>query len=240
LLSLTAFATPAAPPINDPSAPNIGKIGNTPPRFPIGSIRFFVFFVFVFIPIPIFVLAFIAAQTAVAAALSPRVESLATMRLRAFLANILSATCDRMYGVYLDKDRMMFGSKRFDVDKTDNIIIDVRYVGTPGLYELIFKRVPDDVICMEDDKQKYKSMLLTTNAHRYNHDPHDCIRGNRGYKHVIAPLMSIEPKKKFGRGLLRAMTLNDNVIDYVHWDDFNDLVDRLRLLKASRQAAHRS
>jgi len=78
---------------------------------------------------------------------------------------------DHMYGVYLDKDRMMFGSKQFDVDKADNIIIDgVRYVDTPGLYELIFKRVPDDVICTEDDKQKYKSLLLTTNAHRYNHD----------------------------------------------------------------------
>jgi len=66
------------------------------------------------------------------------------------------------------------------VDKTDNIIIDgVRYVGTPGLYELIFKRVLNDGICTED-KQKYKSMLLTTNAHRYNYDR---IRGNRRYKH---------------------------------------------------------
>jgi len=148
---------------------------------------------------------------------------------------------DRMYGVYLDKDGMMFGSKRFDVDKADNIIIDgVRYIGTPGLYELIFKKVPDDVIYTEDDKQKYKSMLLTTNAHRYNHDPHDRLRANRGYKYkyVIAPLMSIESKKKSGRGLPRAMTLNDNAIDYVHWDDPNELVDRLRLLEASRQAGH--
>jgi len=127
------------------------------------------------------------------------------------------------------------------VDKADNIIIDsVLYVGIPGLYELIFKRVPDDVICTEDDKQKYKSMLLTTNAHRYNHDPHDRIRGNRGYKHIIAPLMSIEPKKESGRGLPRAITLNDNVIDDVHWDDPNELVDRLRLLEASRQARHKA
>jgi len=38
---------------------------------------------------------------------------------------------DLMYGVYLDKDGMMFGSKQFDVDKADNIIIDgVRYAGT--------------------------------------------------------------------------------------------------------------
>jgi len=136
---------------------------------------------------------------------------------------------DRTYGVYLDKDGMMFGSKRFDVDKVDNIIIDsVRYAGTTGLYELIFKKVPDDV-CTEDDKQKYKNMLLTSNAHRYNHDPHDRVQGNREYKykHVIAPLMSTEPKKKSGKGLPRAMTLNDNAIDYVHWDDPKELVDRL-------------
>jgi len=145
----------------------------------------------------------------------------------AILTGDRESDMDHMYGVYLDKDGMMFGSKQFDVDNADNIIIDgVRYVGTPGLYELIFKRVPDDVICTEDDKQKYKSLLLTTNAHRYNHDPHDRIRANRGYKyrHVIAPLMSTEPKKKSGRGLPRAMTLNDNAIDYVHWDDPNELV----------------
>jgi len=51
----------------------------------------------------------------------------------AILTGDRESDMDRMYGVYLDKDGMMFGSKRFDVNK-DNIIIDgVRYVGTPGL-----------------------------------------------------------------------------------------------------------
>jgi len=71
----------------------------------------------------------------------------------AILTGDRESDLDRMYGVYLDEDGMMFGSKRFDVDKADNIIIDgVQYVGTPGFYELIFKRIPDDVICTEDDK----------------------------------------------------------------------------------------
>jgi len=51
----SAFATPAAPPIKDPSALNIGKTGNIPPRFAVGSIRFFVvffFFVFTFVFMP--------------------------------------------------------------------------------------------------------------------------------------------------------------------------------------------
>ncbi|XP_072766280.1 uncharacterized protein [Anoplolepis gracilipes] len=45
--------------------------------------------------------------------------------------------------------------------------------------------------------------------------------------------------RKAEKGILpRAMTLNDNKIDYVHWNDLNELVDRLRLLDASRRAGN--
>ena len=44
-----------------------------------------------------------------------------------------------------------------------------------------------------------------------------------------------------GAGVTRLssiMKLNNNAIDYVHWDDPNELVDRLRLLEASRRAGN--
>ncbi|KYM81922.1 hypothetical protein ALC53_07614 [Atta colombica] len=53
--------------------------------------------------------------------------------------------------------------------------------------------------------------------------------------------MSITPKKqknKSGKGLPHTMILNDNAIDYVHWDDSNELVNRLRLLDASHRACN--
>ena len=110
----------------------------------------------------------------------------------------------------------MFGNKRFDVDDADNIIIDgVRNAGTPGLYELIFKRIPDDALYTEDDMHKYKSILLVTNAHKHKYHSQSRLLSNRGYKHVIAPLMSVthkKQKKKSGKGLPHAMTLNDNAI----------------------------
>jgi len=60
--------------------------------------------------------------------------------------------------------------KRIDLDKNDDIIVDgKRYPGTSGLYELIFKKFPEETICMNADKQKYKSILLATNAHRRCH-----------------------------------------------------------------------
>jgi len=49
--------------------------------------------------------------------------------------------------------------------------------------------------------------------------------------YVIALLLKDE--STIGKGLPRAMTLNDNAIDYVHWDDPNELVDCMRLLALS-------
>lgn len=106
-----------------------------------------------------------------------------------------------VYGVYLDNDGMMLGEKRFYMENNDNIIIDgVRYVGTPG--QLILKKFPDNAIYTKDDMQKYKSMLLMTNAHRRNHRAHGQMLSKKGYKykHIIAPLLSIEPQKRSGRG----------------------------------------
>ena len=51
--------------------------------------------------------------------------------------------------------------KYFDVDTNDFVIVDgVQYKGTPCLYELIFKRIPDHTIYTEDNKLAYKSILL--------------------------------------------------------------------------------
>jgi len=47
---------------------------------------------------------------------------------------------------------------------------------------LIFKRLPETVFS-EDNKETYKSILLTTNAHRRNHSAHKSIMSNKGYKY---------------------------------------------------------
>ncbi|XP_067216995.1 uncharacterized protein [Linepithema humile] len=160
---------------------------------------------------------------------------------------------DNVYGVYFNDAGTFLGDKAFDIDRDDNVIVDgVKYAGTPGLFELIFKRLPDDTLCTEADKQKYKSILLATNAHRRGHNAHLPVLGNKGYKykHIITPLISKKGggvahlnKRGAGRTLPKCnvpqtMTVTDNAVDYVHWDDPNELVDRLRLLDASRQAGN--
>ena len=73
-----------------------------------------------------------------------------------------------------------------------------------------------------------------TNAHRRGHSSSNQVMDSKAYKYknIIASLVS---GKKVGTGinkrvdLSRMMKLNDNKIDYIHWDDPNEIVDRLRL-----------
>jgi len=58
---------------------------------------------------------------------------------------------DHVYEVYLSETSTILGNKRFNVDMDDSVIINKRkYKGTPGLYELIFKRIP--IIYVKNDK----------------------------------------------------------------------------------------
>ncbi|KYN50170.1 hypothetical protein ALC62_01046 [Cyphomyrmex costatus] len=148
---------------------------------------------------------------------------------------------DHVYGVYFDENGTMLGDKKFDVDTDDTIIIDGnRYKGTPGMYELIFKRLSDDDIYTENDKQTYKSILLTTNTHRRRHNAEMPVKSNKRYKYkyIIGPLVSAHRTMSLGAGVPTTMRVTDDKVDYVHWDDPNELVERLQLLDASRTAGN--
>ncbi|XP_076301681.1 uncharacterized protein LOC143219696 [Lasioglossum baleicum] len=110
---------------------------------------------------------------------------------------------DTVYGVYVsDNGTLMLGNATFDVTGNDDIIINgEKYMGTPGLYELIFSKIPDDKLFTEAQ---------------------------------IRPLFLM----RSGKGLPTSMKVTNNPIDYMHWDDPNELVDRLKLLVSSKNAGH--
>lgn len=135
---------------------------------------------------------------------------------------------DDKYGIRAD-DRTktwVMGRKEVQFDKQDNIHIeDKMFTGTTrGLYELLFKRLPDEKLYSQKDLSKYKEMLIWTDAHLLT-----TKRGSK-YKKIIEPLF-----KKEGGKLL---PVTNNKIDYVHWNDPNELVSRLALLLASREAGN--
>lgn len=83
-------------------------------------------------------------------------------------------------------------------------------------------------------------MLQYTNAHKRDFNPKGQIRGDKGikYREIIRPLFSetsTNAHTKLGGNLLKKYR---NDTDLVYWDDPNELVERLKLLVASKDAGN--
>jgi hypothetical protein len=155
---------------------------------------------------------------------------------------------DFRYGVRYDPDHneLKIGNSALQFDGNNLIIGGLTYNGTPGLYELIFKKHP--IGFTEGDRKNYLDIVKRTNANKRNYSENEQIQGNGSYKYKkiisalnIQPLTprrprSIATRKKLGLGML--MEASNNPIDYVYWDDPNELIDRLRLLVSSQTAGH--
>lgn len=173
------------------------------------------------------------------------------------------------------KDTYRIGNSniQFNSKNNDFVIDGITYKGTPGLYELLFKKHP--IGYNENDKIQYADILKRTDAAMKKHNPEKGIAGNRSdkYRNIVQPLMNPKPKLRIpssssrtsstsspnfslppkppakartrsttaGKGFGKFQKYNNQkLLEYVYWDDPNELVDRLRLLLASQQAGNNS
>lgn len=150
------------------------------------------------------------------------------------------------FGVRMERGRLMLGSYPITVNDKELIIGGETYCLTQGLYDLLFKKVVDFDMVTEDDKRLYKTLLLKTNAHRRDYDPNKPIKSNKGmkYLYIIRPLFKLTKQRSLseeiavsGDGLPFMKKVKADV-SYVYWDDPNELVERLKLLIASRDAGN--
>lgn len=149
---------------------------------------------------------------------------------------------DTVYGVRRNyNNEWMIGNSLINVRHNDLEIKNKWYEGTRGLYELLFMKRPRGYT--EIDKNNYTDIVLRTNAHRRGYVAHGQLNGcsSKKYKDVIKPAFTASLHRSqsvSGFGLPKNLIVNNNKYDYVHWDDPNELVDRLRLLMSSKQAGH--
>lgn len=148
----------------------------------------------------------------------------------------------------------MIGNKAVSFDKDDTLYVQgepfVRM--TPGLCELIFKRSPKGYD--PEDLFKYKELLELTSAHKRSYDPSKPLKYSRAIKYtrIIKPLFSIKAIAKTPPSKVKqkkkvttaaeprgsGMFVPTQKREYVFWDDPNELVERLALLVASRDAGN--
>jgi hypothetical protein len=173
---------------------------------------------------------------------------------------------DRQYGIKHDVETEKFkiGGADLDIIGKDIKVGGVTYSGTPGLYELLFKKQP--IGYKQSDLDNYMDILNRSNAYRRNLKPEEQIQGTQTekYRTIIRPylikkgiLKSITHPQPFSKPpppnkplrrtqSLKSYTkgglldLSNNKIDYVYFDDPNEIINRMRLLIASQMAGNNS
>lgn len=149
-----------------------------------------------------------------------------------YLGNYLSRSSmtDTTYGIRREANKFFIGNKEVEIASDDITVANKTYKGTKGLWQLLTLKEPEDYTPV--DLQNYKEILEATNGHLKSYKDGAPMSSNRHtkYLNIIKPLF-----KSVGEGLRQ---VTGNKIDYIYWDDPNELVDRLRLLWLSRQAGN--
>lgn len=152
------------------------------------------------------------------------------------------------FGIRSDGDKLMIGNSvvKFGKPEPSDDGITVATIGdkvyeiTPGIKEALLKQKPDLNLLSEKDKLVYKDILINTNVHKRDYSPNGQFKGDRSMKYskLIKPLFvdQTEPAKYGGK--LPTLKKYKRNTDLVYWDDPNELIERLKLLVASRDAGN--
>lgn len=150
-----------------------------------------------------------------------------------------SKDCDETYGVRIEMNKLYVGNLELYIGSNGGISIGNKmYAGKGGLYELLFMKNPKEYT--EEDLNNYKEILETSSAHKRNYDATSQLNGTRSakYKRIIKPLFKGGTFKSHSGSGISSMIYNEKPIEYIYWDDVNELVDRLKLLNASKTAGN--
>ena len=125
----------------------------------------------------------------------------------------------------------------------DNIIVDdEKFIGTPGLWELIMADEPNTELIESNDLNSYKRLLFKTNVLHRNFDPNNPNPRSSGGKKWTNMLKHIWNEKttgkEFGITSLKEFKKTEGSGVVVIPSDPNALLERLDLLLASQEAGH--
>ncbi len=125
------------------------------------------------------------------------------------------------------------GDKEVKFARNVIIIDETTYPTTSGLIQLLFLKNP--LVYTDNDLKIYKSILIQTSAHLTSGGLKIRNTTCKKYKNIISKLFPTSGGGGGGGGGL-SMKLQKN--NLVYWDNPNELVDRLRLLLASKSAGN--
>ena len=145
-----------------------------------------------------------------------------------YLRKFATKDADKVYGIYDNKGTFYIGDTRIGIIDDNIIVGEKEYQGTPGLWELITMKIPNDQVYDDEDYGNYADILVNANAlKRGNVSESRTPKANKSWKwnHLLKQIWN-ERGKYEGKGVV------------IIPSDPNALLDRLDLLMASKGAGN--
>ena len=132
---------------------------------------------------------------------------------------------DTTFGIRNEEGLYYVGDKQATIVNNNTIVDGEKFRGTPGLWELIMSKNPEDFT--KEDYENYAKLMVKTNALYRNYDPNNPNpRSSKSDKWNLIRLIWAKRGEYEGKGVV------------VIPSDPNALLERLDLLLASQEAGH--
>ena len=138
---------------------------------------------------------------------------------------------DKILGIREEKGLYYIGNKQVTIADNNILVGDEKFTGTPGLWELLMSKNPDNFT--ENDYDEYEKLMVKTNALHKDYNPNNPYpRSSRSDKwYLVSQIWANREhtKKKEGYEGKGVVVIPSNP---------NALLERLDLLLASQKAGH--
>ena len=172
-----------------------------------------------------------------------------------YLIYAMGKDSDRSFGIYPDKkNKPKIGNKYLKFEGDDIMIDNITYPGTPGLWELIVSKEPQEGKYTTDDYLNYINLLIQTNTIYQKNNPNSPkpkSSSSKKWENLVSPVWEhIKeskkplPKEKGGKGKGKKKRQEDPKPGTsgtglkILPSDPNALIDRFDLLFSSKKAGH--
>ena len=176
---------------------------------------------------------------------------------KSYLVYAMGKNSDKIFGIYPDvNNKPKIGSKYLNFKGDDIMIDNITYPGTPGLWELIVSKDPQEGKYTEEDYINYTNLLVQTNTiHQKNNpnSPKPKSSISKKWENLISPVWEHIreskkplPKEKGGKGKGKGKkkrqedpkpSTSGTGLKIIPSDP-NALIDRFDLLFSSKKAGH--
>ena len=166
------------------------------------------------------------------------------LAVEALLQAFTKKDIDKFYGIYAEDGKFKIGNKEVNIEDNDIKVDDIIFEGTPGFWNLITSKEPENYT--DEDKDKYQQLVILTNtAYRNNNPNQNFPKNSKGkkWKDIIKPIWEAIKKQKEEE--YKEFEEPDEEEDVLFGDglkilpsDPNALIDRFDLLFSSQKAGH--